>query len=135
MEQRQFLFPKISVPEIKNEDLEIIKGQLYLNGREILISESEFEEMLKREEIQNNEKIKKLFQRDETHMKIAMSPITYYKIDEAHIKNSFLDYESQLLLINLLRQYSSMPRYIKVGVKSDIYLYDFLKNRYGPKKW
>ena len=36
----------ISVPEIKQEDLDIIQGQLYMNTREILISELGMEKML-----------------------------------------------------------------------------------------
>ena len=125
----------ISIPEIKDEDLEIIKGQLYLNGREILISELGMNEMLKRKEIQENESIKEILQQDGKDLiKLGVKPVMYYKFEEASIRNTFLDDDSKLLLINLLRQYASMPRYIKVGKKSDRFLYDFLQDRYAKPR-
>ena len=124
----------ISDPEINDEDLEIIKGQLYLNGKEILISELGLEEILKRKEIQENESLKEFLKQEGTNLpKMGVMPVLYYKIEEDSIKNSFLSYESKLLLINLFRQYSSMPHCIKVGIKSDRFLYDFLKRRYDKK--
>ncbi len=124
----------ISIPEIKDEDLEIIKGQLYLNGREILISELGMNEMLKRKEIQENDGIKNLLQREGKDLsELGVKPVMYYKFEEASIRSTFLDDESKLLLINLLRQYASMPRYIKVGKKSDKFLYNFLQRKYVKK--
>ncbi len=124
----------ISDPEISDEDLAIIKGQLYLNSREILISELGMEEMLKRKEIQDNQKIKELFQKNGSDMpNIGLRPIMYYRFEEAALRNSFLDSESKILLINLLRQYSAAPRYIKIGKKCDKFLYEFLTSRYGKK--
>lgn len=125
----------ISVPEISEEDLEIIQGQLYMNSREILISELGMEELLKRKEIQENEGIKELLQKDGSNMSnIGLRPLTYYRFEESTIRRSFLDNESKLIAINLLRQYSSAPHYIKAGRKCDKFLYDFLQSRYGKER-
>lgn len=125
----------ISKPEITDEDLAIISGQLYLNNREILISELGMKEMLKRKEIQDNEGIQELLQRDGNDLvKLGVMPVLYYRFEETSIRNTYLDSESKLLLINFLRQYASMPRYVKVSKKSDKFLYDFLQLRYNQKQ-
>ncbi len=118
----------ISRDEISPEDLEILKGQLYLNESEILISQSGLERFLADERLDDS--FRDYFCRAGQDTKfLGLSPVPYYLFDEAVIRSSFLDSKVKTDAINLIRQYSASPKYNKVGSKCDEWVFKFLSRK------
>ena len=117
----------ISREEIKPADLEILKGQLYLNESEILISESGLERFFHDERL--DKCFLEYFHKPGQEAKfLGVSPVPYYLFDESVIRSAFLDSKVKTKAINLIRQYSAAPKYNKVGSKSDELVYRFLSD-------
>ncbi len=118
----------ISREEINQEDLDILKGQLYLNESEILISESGLERFLEDERLPRE--FREYFCKPGQEAKfLGLSPVPYYLFDEAVIRSAFLDSKIKTNAINLIRQYSASPKYNKVGSKCDELVYKFLSRK------
>lgn len=103
--------------EIENEaDLKCIQGQLKLNESEILIKKSAYDNMIKAEEI--SPEFIKLFE--------ALSrEERYYTVSEASLINSEVNSGEFSRDISVLRDYSAAPKYNKVSMKSDEFIYQY----------
>lgn len=117
----------ISKNKLSDHALNFLQGQLYLNESEILISEIGWEKFLEDKNL--DESFKSYFCKPEQNIKFAgLSPMPYYRFDESIIRESFLDTNVKINAINLIRQYSSSPKYNKIGSKSDELLYKSIMN-------
>mgnify|MGYP003289400500 CR=1 FL=1 len=118
----------LSKEEITPEEMEILKGQLYLNESEILISESGLEGFFNDSNLDPS--FIEYFRKPSQNAKfLGLSPVPYYLFDESVIRSSFLKQEVKNNAINLIRQYSSSPKYNKVGSKCDELVYKFITNK------
>ena len=117
----------ISREEISPADLEILKGQLYLNQSEILISEAGMERFLHDERLDQSF-IDYFYNPGQETKFLGLSPMPYNHFDESVIRSAFLDSKVKTKAINLIRQYSAAPKYNKVGSKSDELVYRFLSD-------
>ncbi|MGN1369311.1 MAG: helix-turn-helix domain-containing protein [Aristaeellaceae bacterium] len=122
----------ISREEISPEDLDMLKGQLYLNESEILISESGLERFLSDERL-DPEFINYFCKPGQEAKFLGLSPVPYYQFDEAIIRSAFLDSKVKTDAINLIRQYSASPKYNKIGSKCDELVYKVLNHKQSEK--
>lgn len=118
----------ISREAINPADLDILKGQLYLNESEILISESGLERFLSDKRLDPSF-IDYFCKPGQQAKFLGLSPVPYYLFDEAVIRSAFLDSEVKTVAINLIRQYSASPKYNKIGSKCDELVYKFLSHK------
>ena len=119
----------ISRDEINPADMDILKGQLYLNESEILISESGLERFLSDERLDSSF-IEYFCKAGQDAKFLGLSPVPYYLFDEAIIRSAFLDSKVKTKAISLIRQYSASPKYNKVGSKCDELVYKFLSDKH-----
>lgn len=117
----------ITKEELTSKELSIVKGQLYLNKSEILISESGLESFLRDENL--DESFEQYFCKPNQNSKLlGLSPVPYYCFDESVIQNSFLSPKVKNEAINLIRKYSASPKCNKIGIKCDDAVYKFITN-------
>lgn len=118
----------LSKEEISPQEMEILKGQLYLNESEILISESGLEGFFN--DINLDQSFIEYFRKpNQDAIFLGLSPVPYYLFDESVIRNSFLKPDVKNNAINLIRQYSSSAKYNKVGSKCDELVYKFITSK------
>ena len=96
-----------------------IRGQLRLNESEILITKEAYAEMLKKEEIP--EKFAEIFEKE---AKLE----SYYTVVEARLTNCGISKEEFARVISLLRDYSVSPKYNKVSMKTDEFVFENYEN-------
>lgn len=117
----------ITRKEIPIEELDLLRGQLYLNDSEILISESSLERFLADKRLDRS--FVEYFTRPEQNIKLlGVSPVSYYYFDESIIRSAPLNSDVKRNAINLIRIYSASPRYNKVGNKCDDFVYQTITN-------
>lgn len=122
----------ISKDEISSEELELLKGQLYLNESEILISEAGLERFLQDERLDPS--FTEYFCKSGQDTKfLGLSPVPYYLFDESVIRSAFLKSDVKTNAINLIRQYSASPKYNKVGSKCDEIVFRFINSLHSRK--
>lgn len=111
--------------KLDDNSIHLLQGQLYLNESEILISDMGLEKFMSDPLL--DESFRKYFNRSDSDTKFAgLSPVPYYRFDESVIRESFLEPKVKIDAINLIRQYSTAPKYNKIGDKSDEIIYNFL---------
>ena len=96
-----------------------IRGQLRLNESEILITKRAYAELLKKEEIP--EEFTEIFEQE---AKIE----SYYTVVEARLTNCEISKEEFARVISLLRDYSVSPKYNKVSMKTDEFVFENYEN-------
>lgn len=112
----------ITRSEIPMSSFDLIRGQLFLNDSEILISESSLERFLADKRLDRS--FVDYFTRPEQKTKfLGVSPVPYYYFDESIIRSAPLNADVKREAINLIRLYSASPRYNKVGNKCDDFVY------------
>lgn len=122
----------ISKEELSASAIDLLKGQLYLNESEILISQSGLEQFLKDERLDPS--FKKYFCKTEDDISfLGLSPVPYYLFDEAVIRGAFLRSDVKTNAINLIRQYSASPKYNKIGSKCDELVFRFINSQSKEK--
>ena len=116
----------ITKEKLSPSAIDVLKGQLFLNESEILISEAGLERFLQDPRLDDS--FKDYFCKPDQGIKFAgLSPVPYYFFDESIIRGAFLDPEIKNSAINLIRQYYASPKYNKVGTKCDEIVYKFIK--------
>lgn len=122
-----------SSTELSDEDLYYLKGQLYLNESNILISQKGIEKLL----LEHSDNLPDFEQytnySKENDIFMGIRPSKYYKFDESVVRSSFLDKNTKLKAINLLRTYSESPKYNKIGDNCDEILYDYITRKQDGK--
>lgn len=106
------------------EDEYFIKGQLKLNGSDIIIEKEKFEILKNLEIVKNSENLSKFFNEIE-----SVKEYTYIKIEENMLRNMSIDVHDKVLGISLLREYTDAPKHNKVGSKPDEYIYKYILPR------
>lgn len=118
----------ISKDALTSDAIELLKGQLYLNESEILISKSGLEQFLKDKRLDPS--FKEYFCKTENDVSfLGLSPVPYYLFDESVIRGAFLKPEVKTSAINLIRQYSASPKYNKIGSKCDELVFKFINSQ------
>lgn len=106
------------------EDEYFIKGQLKLNGSDIVIEKEKFEILKNLEIVKNSENLSRFFNEIE-----SIKEYTYIKIEENMLRNMSIDVHDKVLGISLLREYTDAPKHNKVGSKPDEYIYKYILPR------
>ena len=109
----------ISRDKLSVEGEKYIRGQLRLNESEILINKNAYAELLATEEIP---------QEFTTVFKKEAKVESYYNVVEARLSNCGLKKEEFARVISLLRDYSVAPKYNKVSMKTDEFVFDNYEN-------
>lgn len=104
----------MSIDDIPDEKMDILKGQLYLNDSEILISEERMAAFLKDKRL-SNEFVECFKPKIESSLVGGLTPSLYYHFNESLIRAFHLDENDKLNAIHLIRQYAVSHRYNKVG--------------------
>lgn len=104
----------ISSTEIPDERMEVLKGQLYMNEPEILISEKGMEQFMKDPRVKPA--FIEYFKGQEGSLFAGVTPTRYYRINESAIRDAFLEDETAKLdALHVIRRYSVSPRNHKLG--------------------
>lgn len=106
--------------ELSTENQKYIRGQLRLNDSEILISKNNYMRLLSEENVP--EEFKQVF---EEEAKLE----SYYSVTESKLTNCNLMENDFAQAISLLRDYSVAPKYNKVSMKTDEYIFDYYQNK------
>lgn len=109
----------ISRDPIPGEHLKLLKSQLLLNNSEILISSNNLEKLKTQEEDTLPPEVEKMFQ-------TSIQKEEYYKLSEFQIRALDIPPVDKLRAICLLRNWSTAPKYNKIGSKCDELLFDYL---------
>lgn len=126
-----------SKTELNDTDLSYLQGQLYLNESNILISKNGLDALMKN----RSKDLKTLREYSEYNPNeknissdfMGIRPSMYYKFDESIIRSAFIDKETKMKAINLLREYSESPRYNKIGDKCDEIIYEYIVQKTSKK--
>lgn len=116
----------ISKKELGNILDDYLSGQLHLNGSDILLEPENVK--LMREDPNMPQWFKDNFDKF-----ISETALQYYRAQELIVRASHAPKEDKNAFICLLRKYSSAPKYTKIGIKADEFVYELLKN-YGVEK-
>lgn len=106
---------KLSIDEQK-----YIRGQLRLNDSEILVSKKRYKQMISEQNIP--EEFCRIFEQE---AKIE----EYYSVAEAKLINCEIVDKEFAKVISLLRDYSVAPKYNKVSMKTDEFVYENYKKQ------
>lgn len=106
--------------ELSVENQKYIRGQLRLNESEILIAKGKYEQLLSKENIP--EQFQEIFKKE---AKLEQ----YYTVTEAKLINCDILDKDFAQAISLLRDYSVAPRYNKVSMKTDEFVYDYYQKK------
>ena len=113
---RMFLTTK----RLDADDIDEIKGQFYMNDKDILIKEDDFAKLM--EEAKKEDKMAQAFQR-------TAEQGIYYRLTDAVLKDKFPgDYDMFIKAVHLLRKYSPPIKTHKVE-ESETYLHEWLKTK------
>lgn len=96
-----------------------IRGQLRLNESEIIIAKKRYEKFLEDENIPIE--FSKVFEKE---AKLD----TYYTVAESNLTNEEMEKHEFARIISLLRDYSVAPKYNKVSMKTDEFVFDNYEN-------
>lgn len=107
--------------ELSIENQKYIRGQLRLNDSEILISKINYIKLL-REEEDIPEKFKQIFEEE-----AKIEP--YYRVTESKLRNCDIMEKEFARAISLLRDYSVSPKYNKVSMKTDEFIFDYYQEK------
>lgn len=107
------------------EVLELLKGLLYMNENEILISEKNLRLFM--------DKAPKAFKeyyaaKDGSALIEGFAPVSYYQLSESSLRAAKLDEQVLNDAINLLRQYSTTPKNNKIKSRYDSNLFVTINN-------
>lgn len=107
------------------EVLELLKGLLYMNENEILISEKNLKLFM--------DKAPKAFKeyyeaKDGSALIEGFAPVSYYQLSESSLRAAKLDEQVLNDAINLLRQYSTTPKNNKIKSRYDSNLFVTINN-------
>lgn len=102
--------------ELSTENQKYIRGQLRLNESEILISKNSYMRLLEEENIP--EEFKQIFG-EEAKLE------SYYSVTESKLINCDILGKEFAQAISLLRDYSVSPKYNKVSMKTDEFVFDY----------
>lgn len=105
--------------ELKVDEQRYIRGQLRLNESEILISKENYDRLLSEEDIP--EEFCEIFKQE---AKID----SYYSVTETKLINCKILKKDFAQAISLLRDYSVAPKYNKVSMKTDEFVFDNFYN-------
>lgn len=105
---------------LSEENQKYIRGQLRLNESEILIAKDQYERLILQEKIPKEfcdifEKEAKLDQ--------------YYSVTEAKLVNCNIVEKDFAQAISLLRDYSTAPKYNKVSMKTDEFVFEYYQDQ------
>lgn len=98
-----------------------LSGQLHLNGSDILL-EPENVKLMK-----DDPNMPQWF-RDNFSQFISETTLQYYRAQELIVRASHAPRKDKDAFICLLRKYSAAPKYTKIGIKADEFVYELLKN-------
>lgn len=107
-----------------DEDEYFIKGQLKLNGSDIIIEKEKFEALKELEFVKKSKNLLMFFSEIEN-----TKELTYIKIEENMLRNISIDVHDKVLGISLLREYAYAPKHNKIGSKPDEYIYKYILPR------
>ncbi len=117
----------LSLYELEPEDIDILKGQLYMNNKEIIISAKGLQKFSEDSRVPK-EFIDYFIQKNEDGSVsdfLGIPSTSYFRIDESIIRDAFISASSKLDGLSLLRQYTVSPKYVKIG-RADSILHDYL---------
>ncbi|MGN0482582.1 MAG: helix-turn-helix domain-containing protein [Lachnospiraceae bacterium] len=100
----------LSSQKLSDEQLSYLKGQLLLNGAEIVISDKKLEAFKKSPQVSKNFL---------PVLENAVQRNVYHSISESRLMAGALPEQELIQMISLLRSYSSAPKYSKVSAKTD----------------
>ena len=106
--------------ELSVENQKYIRGQLRLNESEILIAKGKYEQLLSKENIPAQ--FQEIFKKE---AKLEQ----YYTVTEAKLTNCDILDKDFAQAISLVRDYSVAPRYNKVSMKTDEFVYDYYQKK------
>lgn len=109
----------ISRDKLSAEGEKYIRGQLRLNDSEILINKNIFTELITTENIP--QEFMNVFKKE---AKVE----SYYNVVEARLANCGLKKEEFARVISLLRDHSVSPKYNKVSMKTDEFVFENYEN-------
>lgn len=109
----------ISRDQIPEEHLHLLKSQLLLNSSDILISSKNLEKLKTQEKDIFPLEVEKLFE-------TSIQKEEYYKLSEFQIRALDIPSIDKLRAICLLRNWSTAPKYNKIGSKCDEIIFDYL---------
>ena len=143
----------ITQTALDDDDLSYLQGQLYLNESDILISKKGLDTLFKSRK-KDLSKLKNYsnysLSSDKNNLSakakqitphntsdnssnaqdfLGIRPSLYYKFDESVIRSAFLDKNTKIKAINLLREYSESPKYNKIGDKCDEIIYEYIMQK------
>ncbi len=106
--------------ELSAENQKYIRGQLRLNESEILIAKEKYAQLLSKENIPLE--FQEIFEKE---AKLEQ----YYSVTEAKLINCNILDKDFAQAISLLRDYSAAPKYNKVSMKTDEFVYDYYQKK------
>lgn len=115
----------ISRTELTEENKKYIRGQLRLNGAEILISKKEYNKFKSSENIPTE--FLRVFEKE---AKIE----EYYNVTEAKLSGDNMSEKEFAQIISVLRDYSVAPKYNKVSMKTDEFVFNYYEDKIENEK-
>lgn len=109
----------ITKNELSEEDLKILKPQLRLNTKRIVVPKEAVDALIKDGELQ--EKVSKLFGEGN-----QIEPKPYYAFDESQIQSQEIEVMDRIRAISRLREFSEAPCYNKSSSKADDLIFKYL---------
>lgn len=113
------------------EVLENLKGLLFMNENEILISEKDLVKFMEKAPEEFREYFKP---KEETQLISGFAPMPYYLLSESSLRASKLDEQILNKSINLLRQYAATPKNNKIHSRYDGNLFVTLQSAFDKSK-
>lgn len=107
-----------------SEDLHFLKGQLKLNSSKILISEKEFDALVKQCSSEADGNLKKFF----SSFKDLAEHEEYYQIEESSLLGTNVPVDTKINGISLLRKASASSKYNKISSKCDEFLFEYISS-------
>lgn len=105
---------------LSEENQKYIRGQLRLNESEILIAKEQYERLIREENIP-----KEFCDTFEKESKVEQ----YYSVTEAKLVNCNIIEKEFARAISLLRDYSTAPKYNKVSMKTDEFVFEYYQDQ------
>ena len=109
-----------SSKRLSEENQKYIRGQLRLNESEILIAKEQYERLIREENIP-----KEFCDTFEKESKVEQ----YYSVTEAKLVNCNIIEKEFARAISLLRDYSTAPKYNKVSMKTDEFVFEYYQDQ------
>ncbi len=112
----------ISAEDVSDERMEVLKGQLYMNEPDIMISEKAMERFWTYWEAHGLSPAFAEYFRPESgnSQLLGVAPTPYYCFNESMIRYAILDEQDKLDGLHLLRQFSVSPRNHKLGSSEEL---------------